>query len=124
MGKYNNCIVMIDDEPSACNFVKSFLEERGYSIYVAFNGEDGIDLIKEKNPILVLLDIRMPGQDGVDVLENIRVHDKELKVVMMTGLEEGERLESAEKLGVAGILNKPVQLLELSKTICSYIPQP
>ncbi|MFH1411344.1 MAG: response regulator [Candidatus Omnitrophota bacterium] len=121
MNDYKKCIVMVDDEPGACDFVKSFLEERGYTVHVAFNGDDGIALIKEKNPVLVFLDIRMPGKNGAVVLEELRKDDPELKVVIMTGLEEGELLDKVKELGATDILAKPVQLLELSKIVKEYI---
>jgi len=122
MNNYEKCIVMIDDEAGACDFVKSFLGERGYTVHVAFNGDDGIALIKEKNPVLVFLDIRIPGKNGIQVLEELRRDDQELKIVVMTGLEEGEQIEAAQKLGATAILSKPLQLLELSKIVKEYIP--
>jgi DNA-binding response OmpR family regulator len=121
MNDYERCIVMIDDEQGACDFVKSFLEERGYTVHVAFNGDDGIALIKEKNPVLVFLDIRMPGKNGAVVLEELRKDDSELKVVIMTGLEEGELLDRVKELAATDILAKPVQLLELSKIVKKYV---
>ena len=106
-------IVMIDDEQGACDMIKSFLEERGYIIYVAYNGDDGLDLIKEKKPVLVFMDIRMPGKNGVEVLTELRTEDKDTKVVLMTGLEEGKEIETSQALGISGILNKPVQIVKL-----------
>ena len=113
MNECEKCIVMVDDEKGACDTIKSFLQERGYAVYVAYNGDDGLSLIKEKKPILVFLDIRMLGKNGVEVLSELREEDKETKVILMTGLGEGNEIEESQALGISGILNKPVQIRQV-----------
>ena len=108
-------ILVIDDEEGACDFVKSFLEAREYTVLTTSSGKEGIDIIKTKSPRLVLLDMRMPEMNGLDVLTELKKDNILANIYLMTGVEEGEELDKAKALGIKGILKKPVQLQELSE---------
>jgi len=110
-------ILVIDDEEGACDFIKSFLEGRDYIVFTALNGPSGINIIKEKKPSLVFLDVRMPDMTGIDVLKTLKDDHINIKVILMTGIEAGEELDKAKELGISGIINKPVQLQALSEIL-------
>ena len=65
-------ILIVDDEADACDFIKSFLEDREYTVFTALNGRTGIALIKNKKPALVFLDVKMPDISGIEVLEELK----------------------------------------------------
>jgi len=111
------CIIVIDDEKDACDFIKSFLANRGYTVYVAFTGNEGFNLIRDKGPGLVLLDVKLPDINGIEVLAKLRKEDQVTKVVLMTGVESGENIDRAEELKITSVLNKPIKLLELDRII-------
>ena len=82
-------ILIIDDEENFCNLVKKNVEKTNeFEVYTATNGDDGIKLIKEIKPDLILLDIIMPGLDGGDVVSLIRGDEsiKDTPIVFLTSL--------------------------------------
>jgi len=113
-------ILIIDDEAGAGEFIRAFLEDRDYVVLTALNGKSGIDAIKTKNPSLVFLDMRMPDMSGVDVLTEIRRDGIDIKVILMTGVEEGAEIDAAKALGVIEVISKPVQLPVLSEILKKY----
>lgn len=110
-------ILVIDDEEGALDFIRTYLEDREYPVITATNGKDGLNFIKEKNPALTFLDIRMPDMNGIDVLNELKNQNITANIVIMTGLEEGEQLDKVKQFNIKGILKKPVQLLELSEIV-------
>lgn len=110
-------ILVIDDEEGACDFIKSFLEDRNYNVLTALNGKDGINLLKAKNPALTFLDVRMPDMNGLDVLTALKNDHVSAKIILMTGIEAGEEIDKAKELGINGVIKKPVQLQALSEII-------
>ncbi len=110
-------IIVVDDEPGTCEFIKAFLEDRGYTVFAGHNGQEGLDLIREKSPELILLDIKMPVMDGIEALGILRENDQVTKVVIITGVEDGDQIEQAKLLGVSCVLKKPLQLMELAKVL-------
>jgi DNA-binding response OmpR family regulator len=110
-------ILVIDDEAEACEFIKSFLEERDYSVITALNGHNGIEAIKNKKPSLVFLDMRMPDMSGLDVLSKLKEDGVTAKIILMTAIDEEAEIEKARQLGVIGLLKKPIQMTELSETV-------
>ena len=114
-------ILVIDDEEEACDFIKSFLEERGYIVTGALNGHSGIEAIKDKKPALVFLDMRLPDMTGIDVLSKLKEDKITAKIILMTAIDDEKEIEKARQLGAIGIVKKPVQLLELSEAVKNNI---
>ena len=81
------------------------------------NGRTGLDLIKNKKPALVFLDVKMPDISGIEVLEELKRDGISAKIILMTGLEEGPESDKARTLGIIDVLKKPVQLPILSEII-------
>ena len=110
-------ILVVDDERDICEFVKAFFEERGYSVRTALGGEDALTIIKDDKPELVLLDIKMKGMDGIAALKHIKDLDRNIKVVMVTALEEQERMDEACRLGACEYITKPLSLDHLEHAV-------
>ena len=110
-------ILVVDDEHDICDFVQNFFQERGYAVLTASSGEDALKMIKSDRPDLVLLDIKMKGMDGIAALKHIRDFDKKIKVVMVTALEEQERMDEACKLGACEYITKPLVLDNLEHAV-------
>lgn len=110
-------ILIIDDEENFGKLVKKNIEQTGeFEVYTATNGEDGINLLRETRPDLVLLDIVMPGMDGADVAAQIR-EDKSIKdtpIVFLTAIARADESDSQESFtkGYA-LLSKTVTVKEL-----------
>jgi len=110
-------ILVVDDEHDVCDFVKNFFEERGYSVLTALDGEAALEIIKKEKPELVLLDIKMKGMDGIAVLKHIKDIDKDVKVVMVTALEDPAKVDEACRLGACDYITKPLVLDHLEQTV-------
>ncbi|MFA5224929.1 MAG: response regulator [Candidatus Omnitrophota bacterium] len=108
-------ILIIDDEENFCNLVKKNVEKtNGFEVYTATNGDDGIKLIKEIKPDLILLDIIMPGLDGGDVVSLIRGDEsiKDTPIVFLTSLVRKDEVGAGFTKGYS-LLAKTVTLREL-----------
>ena len=101
-------ILIIDDEPEICKMVTEFLFDAGYSASYALNGPDGLAKIKKDSPSLVLLDIGMPGMDGLEVMRLIHEQFPALPVVVLTGHRDTETVKKMIELGASEYLTKPI----------------
>lgn len=81
-------ILVVDDEESVRLLYKEELEEEGYSVITAEDGEEALRKVSLHRPDLITLDIRMPGMDGIEVLHRIREMDKDIPVIMSTAYGE------------------------------------
>ena len=106
-------ILIIDDEEGSRDFVKSFFEEREYKVVATPNGREGIGIIQAGKTGLVLLDMRMPEMNGIDILTELKNNNIFANIYLMTGVDEGDELDKARALGIKGIVKKPVNLPEL-----------
>lgn len=103
-------ILIVDDEPEICKMVTEFLFDAGYAASYALNGPDGLAMIKKDLPSLVLLDIGMPGMDGIEVLRLIREGFPDLPVIILTGHQDTETVKKMILLGASEYLTKPIHL--------------
>ncbi len=117
----NKKILVVDDELDFLKMIKMRLEASDYEVITAANGKEALDLIKFRKPDAVLLDILMPGMDGLHVLKVIRSHDKALPVFMVTAFSNLERFEAANKLGASGFIVKSNDLKKEIENITSAI---
>ncbi len=109
-------ILLVDDEESIRNMMRMTLELDGYEVLMAHDGPGGLAAIKEQNPDVVLLDVRLPGMDGTEVLSRIRAFDPEKEVIMITGHGDMDMAVQCLRKEASDFLTKPVsdQLLGLS----------
>jgi two-component system nitrogen regulation response regulator NtrX len=107
-------IMIVDDEPSIRNSLGGALEDEGYRILTAHDGLRALKKIEEEPPDLVLLDIWMPGIDGLETLKRLRAQHGGLPVIMISGHGSIETAVTATKLGAFDFIEKP---LSLEKTL-------
>ena len=110
-------LLIVDDERDICDFVKNFFSERGYEVLTAGSGDEALALVKSENPELVLLDVRMKGMDGIAALKHIKDHDRNLKVIMVTALDDQDRMDEAARLGACDYITKPLTLDYLEQAV-------
>jgi len=110
-------ILVVDDEIDVCDFVKNFFEERAFRVYTALNGQEALRIVKKEKPHLILLDIRMKGMDGIETLKKIREVNKDVKVIMVTAVEDQEKMDNACKLGACEYITKPLVLEDLETKV-------
>lgn len=100
-------ILVIDDEPDMLRGCQKFLEAAGYTVVVTDSGEAGIALFETENPDLVIVDLKMPGMDGMAVLESIMARDQEAVVIVFTGYGTIESAVKAIRAGAFDFVRKP-----------------
>jgi CheY-like chemotaxis protein len=112
-------ILVVDDEPEICDLVGEFLARRGYRVKTAGGGAQALEIIQKEPPTLVLLDIYMPGINGVEVLRRLKSANllARLGVIMLTASQEEPLLQEALNLGAFDVLSKPVNLDELELAV-------
>jgi CheY-like chemotaxis protein len=121
-------ILIVDDEPDIADlFRQRFRREvrQGrYVLHFAFSGEEGLRRVAELGPelIVILSDINMPGMDGLTLLREIKQRRPELPVVMVTAYGDDERMRSAERLGAAAFLPKPIDFERLKDRLAELVP--
>ncbi len=84
----NSLILVIDDEPHMCNALRRILEQADYQVITALNGELGLRITKEKHPDVILLDIMMPGIDGMEVCRQVRKFSPATKIIYFSAKVE------------------------------------
>ncbi len=125
-------VLCVDDDPDIRLFVVTVLEENGYTALTASNGEEGIKIIREKKPDLVILDVLMPRQSGIKMYRELKTDDslKNISVIMLSGIARRTFLRSQEALTEFGnenvpepeaYLEKPVEPEELAEMIKKVI---
>jgi two-component system response regulator AtoC len=110
-------ILIIDDEVLTLNNLKRALTKEGYEVLVADSGETGMEIFRKKRPNIVLVDLMLPGIDGIEVLKQIKVMDATTSVIMITAYEIIEKAIEAMKLGAYDYLMKPFKITELKASI-------
>ncbi|MEW5766494.1 MAG: response regulator [bacterium] len=107
-------ILIVDDEPDLGEILKDTLEIKGYEVDVVLDGYQAMAQIKKTHYDLTLMDVRLPGLNGVETFLRIKEIDPLVKVIMMTGFAMEDLIEEALKQGAYACLNKP---FDLGKTI-------
>ncbi len=110
-------ILIIDDEESICKSLGDILVDEGYEVQTATSGEEAIKILEEEVPSLVLLDIWLPGIDGMEVLQTVKTLHPKLQVVMMSGHGTIETAVKATKLGAFDFIEKPLSLEKVILTV-------
>lgn len=105
-------IVVVDDEKSILKLISSQLRVRGYNVYTGLDGEEAISLVEQHNPDLLLLDIRMPNMNGLEVCKRLREWSS-VPIIIVSALSDANHAVEALDLGADDYLRKPFHLAEL-----------
>src|SRR5215210_5810387 len=114
-------ILVIDDEAAIRDSLRMILEYEGYEFLGAATGQDGLAMVERENPDLVFLDIKMPGMDGLEVLQRIKAADETVPVVMISGHATVTTAVDATKLGALDFIEKPLASERVLVTIRNAI---
>jgi len=110
-------ILVVDDDASVAGALRRFLEDEAHECRIASNAADGLQMMGERRPDLVMMDIRMPGVDGLAALDQVQARFPGLCVVMMTGYGTSQTSIDAMKAGAFDYITKPPDLDELRRLI-------
>ena len=117
-------ILVVDDESDLVQLYQIVLQVAGYTVLGATNGEKALRLYDENRPDLVLLDVMMPGMDGIQVCREIRSRESDgsaSTIIMYTANDSGENREASRDAGANELVSKNVSLDSLQSKINSYL---
>lgn len=100
-------ILILDDEKGLCDQLKKYFRKRGYTVFAVTNGKEALSVLKKESPQILVLDIRMDGVTGLDVLKKAKEDNPKVKAVMITGLDDEATKNQAKQLGADEYLTKP-----------------
>lgn len=115
-----NSVLVIDDDPVFCRVVKGILENAGYAVNLAGDAQTGISRFGELDPDLVIVDILMPGKEGIATILELREANPDARILAMTGggnFAAADVLRIAELLGADNSLKKPFEPAALLTTV-------
>ncbi len=118
-------ILVIEDNVAYNKMLKMILEEKGYEVSTAFNGNEGLSLFKENKFDLIVTDIYMPEKEGMETIKEIRSIDPNIKIIAMSGggkYKEFIYLQFTKDLGADRIFKKPFDNRELLQAISELVP--
>jgi CheY-like chemotaxis protein len=110
-------ILVVDDEPQLRLLYAEFLDLLGFRICTARNGTEALAMVEQERPQLILLDVEMPGMNGIEVLCRLRAEHFGGKVLMMSGSWSETVMARAYELGVARLVSKPFGLDQLEQAV-------
>lgn len=112
-------VLVVDDEPSLRSLVRVNLEVDGIDVIEAVDGVDGLKVMHETMPDLVLLDIMMPRKDGIEMLEDIMADQDfcDIPIILLTAKGELEDLQKGALLGARGYITKPFDPEQMVRTV-------
>jgi len=112
-------IIFIDDDIDLCKAFTVYMEGANYKVFTAHTGEQGLLLAKTHFPDLIILDIELPGKNGIEILKMFKAHDAlaEIPIVMFTSHAKREYVATTVKLGITDYLVKPIDMKKLYERI-------
>lgn len=117
-------ILVVDDDAGVRDVLKSMLEMAGYSVSVAENGKEAMRALRVEGADLILTDLVMPEQEGIETIKALRQEYPHLRVIAMSGAFGGDYLRIAAYLGAHGTLAKPIQMEALLKLVANVLSGP
>jgi two-component system response regulator (stage 0 sporulation protein F) len=106
-------ILIVDDQNGIRVLLVEVFSVEGYQTFQASNGKAALEIVRRENPDLVLLDMKIPGMDGLDILKHIKAINPRVKVIMMTAYGELDMIKEATDLGALMHFTKPFDIDEL-----------
>jgi DNA-binding response OmpR family regulator len=118
-------ILVVDDDPRLLHVVAMYLSIEGYDVDTASNGEEGLRLLEQRRPDLVILDVMMPGIDGLEACRRIKSNPetRTIPVVLFTALSRTDDVENGRAAGANRFINKPFSLIGLGAVIRSFLAE-
>ena len=118
-------VLIVEDDPRIAQLFTEYLQRRGYTLTIAANGEEALLQMQVHRPKIVILDILLPGMDGLLTLRRIKALDPSVSVIVSSGFEDASLIEQATALGACAYLIKPFNLSKLEAAILtSTLQQP
>ncbi|MDE3840342.1 two-component system response regulator [Bacillus methanolicus] len=115
-------VLIVDDQFGIRILLNEVLQKEGYDTYQAANGVHALEIVTKYSPDLVLLDMKIPGMDGIEILKRIKVIDPDIRVIIMTAYGELDMIQEAKELGALTHFAKPFDIDDIRAAVKKYIP--
>ena len=116
-------ILIVDDEKNIVSSLTSILADEGYEVSIAGDGVEALELIQKDPPDLVILDIWLPGMDGIEVLKTLKSYNLGVEVLIMSGHGTIDTAVKATKLGAQDFIEKPFSLDRITESIQNILQE-
>ncbi|WP_324603687.1 response regulator [Paenibacillus curdlanolyticus] len=116
-----NKVLIVDDQNGIRVLLMEVFSSEGYSTFQASNGKLALEIVRQEKPDLVLLDMKIPGMDGLEILRHIKTIDVDIKVIMMTAYGELDIIKEATDLGALMHFTKPFDIDEMRLAVNSQL---
>ncbi|MCT4558633.1 MAG: response regulator [Pelagimonas sp.] len=112
-------VLLIEDEPNIIEAIKFILSREGWTVTTHSNGTDAIEIVRKKQPDVLILDVMLPGKSGFDILRELRddPEHEALPVLMLTARGQNKDREMAERAGVSQFMTKPFSNAEMLEAV-------
>ena len=114
-------ILVVDDDEGVCALLKRVFEGEGYEVEVAMNGDEALECYGARRPDVVVLDMKMPGMSGMDVLHELRKRDPRAGIIVATAVKDKVLAEQAMADGAYDYVNKPFDIEYMKTSVLSKI---
>lgn len=117
----SNKVLIVDDQYGIRVLLYEVFGKEGYETFQAANGKQALEIVKNESPDLVILDMKIPGMDGLEILKEIKKINTDIKVIMMTAYGELDMIKEATELGAITHFTKPFDIDELRLAVKSQL---
>jgi two-component system, NtrC family, response regulator HydG len=114
-------LLIVDDDRDQCDSLADVLNDVGYDVDTASSGKEAVEMASRKPYLLMLLDLRMPGMDGLDAFRRMKSADQHTRGLILTAFATDEAVQSAEDLGMDAVISKPLDLPLLLSRIAQIL---
>ncbi|KMY51979.1 response regulator [Peribacillus loiseleuriae] len=114
-------VLIVDDQFGIRILLNEVLHKEGYDTFQAANGVQALDIVTNHSPDLVLLDMKIPGMDGIEILKRMKQLDADIRVIIMTAYGELDMIQEAKNLGAITHFAKPFDIDDIRKAVREHI---
>ncbi|EZP75336.1 response regulator receiver protein [Parageobacillus genomosp. 1] len=117
----SNKILIVDDQYGIRILLNEVFQREGYTTYQAANGMQALEIVRKHRPDLVLLDMKIPGMDGIEILKRLKEIDSDIKVIIMTAYGELDMIQETKELGAIMHFAKPFDIDDLRAAVKKHL---
>ena len=114
-------ILIVDDQPGIRLLLNEVFKKEGYMTHLAPNGIEALKIFDQQHIDCVLLDMKIPGMNGIDILQKLKEKNKDIPVMMMTAYGEQDLIDEALRLGASHYFTKPFNIFDVSNEVANVL---
>jgi two-component system, response regulator, stage 0 sporulation protein F len=115
-------ILIVDDQYGIRILLNEVFQKEGFQTFQAANGVQALEIVEKHSPDIVLLDMKIPGMDGIEILKRMKAIDPDIRVIIMTAYGELDMIQKAKDLGAITHFAKPFDIDEIRDAVKKYLP--